>query len=65
MTEFELLMTALSSYLGSEQTKKCLEQFKAVVTANSLDRTPNILRDMLRLTELSFNPQRDKHYGKY
>lgn len=62
-SEFELLFDVLARNEGRKKITDMLDSLKE--TIKPYGDCPNIMRDILRLVELSFNPKSDKYYGKY
>mgnify|MGYP000893184424 FL=1 len=53
--EYSILLKSLNVAVGEVQTRKILEQFKAVAIENHLDYSRRLLHDFLRVAELELN----------
>lgn len=53
--ECSILLKSLNIAVGEVQTRKILEQFKAVAIENHLDYSRRLLHDFLRVAELELN----------
>ena len=64
--EYSILLKSLNIAVGEVQTRKILEQFKAVAIENHLDYSRRLLHDFLRVAELELNLHhlRNKQYVK-
>lgn len=63
MTEYEMLFENLTNLHGKEKITKTLEGIREVIKQNYTFLFADRLHDILRLAELSFNPEDDK-YGE-
>lgn len=63
-TEHEILTKVLWSTCGKKTIEEAVKKIKAVLKENNLD-SPGLTTDIFRLVELTLDPRKDKHYGKY
>lgn len=54
MSEYQILIKSLQSVIGISTTENILEQIKAVIKDNNLDRSEKLLHDFLRVVEIEF-----------
>ena len=51
MNEYEVILKSLQATIGKETIRKILEQFKEIAKNNNLDRSNNLLHDVLQIVE--------------
>lgn len=55
MNENEVILKSLQATIGKETIRKILEQFKEIAKNNNLDRSNNLLHDVLQIVEYELN----------
>lgn len=52
MNEYEVILKSLQATIGKETIRKILEQFKEIAKNNNLDRSNNLLHDVLQIVSV-------------
>ena len=55
MNEYEVILKSLQATIGKETIRKILEQLKEIAKNNNLDRSNNLLHDVLQIVEYELN----------